>query len=200
MTRGNLNGGLSDFEGRLASVEPHLRYLVARVIQAVLAVDDAGADTDARLRALLGLVELGETVDWAVRMEILGLRSFTDWDVSWTDIGDVLGISRQAARQRFRMGGSLGKADADAERHERTLEAKRNVVLAQLKADMAELQVEKAAGDLDDAAFSQATERLQRTALERLMAVSDDGALDRTTLIAKQEWYRAAELRNEEEG
>lgn len=195
MAKADLYDSLSELEARLSDLEPHLRYLVARVIDAALAVDDTGPDTDRRLQALPELVALTETVDWCVRMEIHGLRTFTWFDVSWTDIGEALGVSRQAARQRFRMDGDVGKADAEAERMARAAEAKRKAVLAQLAADQAHLEAQRAAGELDAADYESALAELIQAGFERLMSATEHGSKREHRIAAEQAWYRAASER-----
>ena len=49
---------------------------------------------------LKGLVDLHDEVDRAIAVAVAGLRG-GEGRYSWTEIGDALGISRQAARQRF---------------------------------------------------------------------------------------------------
>jgi len=53
------------------------------------------------VEALAALVQLGAQVEDATRAAIIGLR---EQGYSWTDIGDRLGISRQAARQCWNEG------------------------------------------------------------------------------------------------
>ena len=50
------------------------------------------------VEALAQMVTLAADVDQAIRAAVIGLR---DHGYSWTEIGDRLGISRQAARQRW---------------------------------------------------------------------------------------------------
>jgi hypothetical protein len=50
------------------------------------------------VEALSDLVDLSTQVDSAIRDAVTGLRSC---GYSWTEIGDRLGISRQAAQQRW---------------------------------------------------------------------------------------------------
>lgn len=66
---------------------------VRRIIRAYSA---RVADQD--IEALAGLAEIQRDVDAAVRLAVANLHA---GDYSWTDIGRVLGVSRQAARQRF---------------------------------------------------------------------------------------------------
>lgn len=49
---------------------------------------------------LKGLVDLHDDVDRAIVVAVTGLRTGPG-RYSWTEIGKALGISRQAARQRF---------------------------------------------------------------------------------------------------
>jgi len=53
------------------------------------------------IEALAALAQLGVQIEEATRAAIIGLR---EHGYSWTEIGDRLGISRQAARQRWNEG------------------------------------------------------------------------------------------------
>jgi DNA-directed RNA polymerase specialized sigma24 family protein len=53
------------------------------------------------VEALAALVQLGAQVEEATRTAVIGLR---EHGYSWTEIGDRLGVSRQAARQRWNEG------------------------------------------------------------------------------------------------
>jgi hypothetical protein len=66
---------------------------VGRVIRAYAA---RVADMD--VEALAGLADIERRVDEALRLAVVNLHA---GGYSWTDIGRVLGTTRQAARQRF---------------------------------------------------------------------------------------------------
>ena len=67
--------------------------MVARVSRA-MTIRAAEGDVDARL----ALTTMREAVDVAT---VLAARGLHDFGMSWTDIGNELGISRQAALKRF---------------------------------------------------------------------------------------------------
>ena len=50
------------------------------------------------VEALASMVKLAGELETAIQDAVIGLRQF---GYSWTEIGDRLGISRQAARQRW---------------------------------------------------------------------------------------------------
>jgi hypothetical protein len=50
------------------------------------------------VEALSAMVSLANELETAIQDAVIGLRQF---GYSWTEIGDRLGISRQAARQRW---------------------------------------------------------------------------------------------------
>jgi hypothetical protein len=50
------------------------------------------------VEALTSMVNLANELETAIQDAVIGLRRF---GYSWTEIGDRLGISRQAARQRW---------------------------------------------------------------------------------------------------
>ncbi len=50
------------------------------------------------IEALASMVTLAQDVDAAIQSAVIGLR---DFGYSWTDIANRLGITRQAARQRW---------------------------------------------------------------------------------------------------
>jgi hypothetical protein len=50
------------------------------------------------IEALAAMVALAEHIETAIRTAVIGLRSF---GYSWTDIANQLGVSRQAAQQRW---------------------------------------------------------------------------------------------------
>jgi hypothetical protein len=66
---------------------------VGRVIRSYAA---RVADMD--IEALAGLADIERKVDEALRLAVVNLHA---GGYSWTDIGRVLGTTRQAARQRF---------------------------------------------------------------------------------------------------
>lgn len=53
---------------------------------------------DGDIEALADLVAFRDSVDQAIDDAVLGLR---EWGYSWTDVAAPLGISKQAARQRW---------------------------------------------------------------------------------------------------
>ncbi len=52
-------------------------------------------------KAVLSL-RLAEAADWLARAEVMAARKHED--ASWADVGQALGINRQAAHERFRTG------------------------------------------------------------------------------------------------
>jgi len=60
----------------------------------------AGRRASEDVEMLRDLADLGEHIDRAVRCAVDTL--IHEHGYSWTDIGRVLGVSRQAAQQRFR--------------------------------------------------------------------------------------------------
>ena len=68
--------------------------MVERVARGMVRRAEAGED-----EALIALVRMRKAIDEAT---VLTARALHDADLlSWTDVGKELGISRQAARQRF---------------------------------------------------------------------------------------------------
>ena len=86
------NAGLS--MGRRASVENDEFAAFARRMVRAYSRRVAAGDVE----ALATLVELGAHVEAAIRDAVIGLHEF---GYSWTEIANRLGISRQAARQRW---------------------------------------------------------------------------------------------------
>lgn len=76
--------------------------MVARVSKAMTR---RAAEGD--VEALTALVSMRQAVDAAT---VLAARGLHDFGMSWTDVGNELGISRQAALKRF------GRPDADGRR------------------------------------------------------------------------------------
>src|SRR4051812_41400374 len=77
--------------------------VLAAVVRALrgLVVEDggrAGAEPDALLDGLGRLAAVGERVDWALLSLVGEARAR---GVSWQAIGTALGVSKQAAQQRF---------------------------------------------------------------------------------------------------
>lgn len=64
------------------------------------------ADRD--IEALAGLADLGKLVDSYALLAVANLRSPAGGGYSWAEIGRVLGITRQAAQQRY--GARIGEA------------------------------------------------------------------------------------------
>ncbi len=52
-------------------------------------------------KAVLSL-RLAEAADWVARVEVIAAREQDG--ASWADVGQALGVNRQAAHERFRMG------------------------------------------------------------------------------------------------
>jgi hypothetical protein len=76
---------------------------LAAVIRSVRAtVTEAGAtvseDPDSLLTALANLAAIAERIDWAVLSLVGEARAH---GVAWSAIGNSLGVSKQAAQQRF---------------------------------------------------------------------------------------------------
>jgi hypothetical protein len=85
-------GGERGADRALAGVVRALRGLVA----------ESGGRVSAEPESLLGamgqLAEIGERVDWALLSLVGEARSL---GVSWQAIGNALGVTKQAAQQRF---------------------------------------------------------------------------------------------------
>lgn len=64
------------------------------------------ADRD--IEALTGLADLASLVDSYTLLAVANLRSEAGGGYSWTDVGRALGITRQAAQQRY--GARIGEA------------------------------------------------------------------------------------------
>jgi hypothetical protein len=188
---------LSELENRLTRMEPHLRHLVARVIRVALKVEEAGTDSEARLEVLPELAALTEDLDWCLRMEVQGLRAFSWWDVSWTDIGEALGISRQAARQRFRIDGELASIDASVDRRQKVAEARRQAVVARLAAEKAELDAEQAEGIVSEEDATERMNKLMEQGFQQLMRTSP-GSFGDEAGLASQAWFAQADARLQE--
>jgi hypothetical protein len=85
-------GGERNPDRALATVVKSLRGLVAET------GGRAGADAESLLHALAQLAALGERVQWAM-LSVIG-ESRTQ-GVTWQSIGEALGVTKQAAQQRF---------------------------------------------------------------------------------------------------
>lgn len=85
-------GGESGTDKALATVVRALRTLVT---QTGGAADDS---PESLLHALSQLADLGERVEWAMLSVIGEART---GGVTWSAIGEALGVTKQAAQQRF---------------------------------------------------------------------------------------------------
>ena len=76
---------------------------LAGVVRALRSLDSEtggqpAAEPQALLTAMTGLAEIGERIDWALLSLVGEARTF---GVSWQAIGTALGVTKQAAQQRF---------------------------------------------------------------------------------------------------
>lgn len=85
-------GGERGADRALAGVVRTLRALIAESGERV------AAEPESLLAAMAHLAELGERVDWALLSLVGEARTF---GVSWQSIGTALGVTKQAAQQRF---------------------------------------------------------------------------------------------------
>jgi hypothetical protein len=85
-------GGENGDDRALAAVIRGVRSTVAEAGEAVT------EDPDSLLAALAHLAAIGERIDWALLSLVGEARS---QEVSWSAIGDAIGVSKQAAQQRF---------------------------------------------------------------------------------------------------
>jgi len=85
-------GGERSADRALAGVVRTLRTLVAETGGKV------AAEPDSLLGAMTQLAEIGERIDWALLSLVGEARTF---GVSWQSIGNALGVTKQAAQQRF---------------------------------------------------------------------------------------------------
>lgn len=88
----NWLGGERGGDRALAGVVRALRALVTET------GGQPAAEPDALLGAMSRLAELGERIDWALLSLVGEARTF---GVSWQSIGAALGVTKQAAQQRF---------------------------------------------------------------------------------------------------
>lgn len=85
-------GGERGGDRALAGVVRALRSLVSET------GGQPGADPEALLTAMSRLADFGERIDWALLSLVGEARTF---GVSWQSIGSALGVTKQAAQQRF---------------------------------------------------------------------------------------------------
>jgi hypothetical protein len=85
-------GGDRGPDRALATVVRAVRSLVAETGGA------ADAESESLLHALAQLADVGERVEWAMLSVIGEART---GGVTWSAIGDALGVTKQAAQQRF---------------------------------------------------------------------------------------------------
>ena len=88
----NWLGGERGADRALAGVVRALRSLVSET------GGQPAAEPQALLTAMAGLAEIGERIDWALLSLVGEARTF---GVSWQAIGTALGVTKQAAQQRF---------------------------------------------------------------------------------------------------
>ena len=88
----NWLGGERGADRALAGVVRTLRTLVAETGGRV------SAEPGSLLAAMTQLAEIGERIDWALLSLVGEARAF---GVSWQTIGAALGVTKQAAQQRF---------------------------------------------------------------------------------------------------
>jgi hypothetical protein len=88
----NWLGGERGADRALAGVVRALRSLVNET------GGQPAADPDALLAAMSRLAEIGERIDWALLSLVGEARTF---GVPWQAIGTALGVTKQAAQQRF---------------------------------------------------------------------------------------------------
>jgi len=85
-------GGENGPDRSLAAVIRSVRSTVAEAGETVT------EDPESLLAALVQLAAIGERVDWALLSLVGEARSH---GVSWSTIGDAIGVSKQAVQQRF---------------------------------------------------------------------------------------------------
>ena len=88
----NWLGGERGGDRALAGVVRALRSLVSET------GGQPAPDAESVLFAMTRLAEIGERIDWALLSLVGEARSF---GVSWQTIGTSLGVTKQAAQQRF---------------------------------------------------------------------------------------------------
>ena len=86
-------GGDRGSDRALATVVRALRSLVLET------GGTADASAESILHALSQLADLGERVEWAM-LSLIG-EARTDAGATWSAIGEALGVTKQAAQQRF---------------------------------------------------------------------------------------------------
>jgi ATP/maltotriose-dependent transcriptional regulator MalT len=103
-------GGDRGADKALASVVRALRGLVAETGGQV------DASPDSLLHALAQLADIGERTEWAMLSVIGEARTA---GVTWAAIGEALGVTKQAAQQRFApyVREALARASVTAEEH-----------------------------------------------------------------------------------
>jgi len=87
---------MTEAERRNTVDNPQYNAAVHRLIAA------AGKRAGSDINALAGLAALADSVEVALRTAVHQLRNDPDMPASWAQIGQALGISRQAAQERFR--------------------------------------------------------------------------------------------------
>lgn len=121
-------------EERYEALEPHFRNLIANVVAACTPPDDLSW-TAGLLERLAALDALRSVVDETLRLEIQELRRWDD--VGWPEIAGALGVSRQAARQRYQHSADAVVADLDD-----LFEAEAEELKGHLEVELARLRIE----------------------------------------------------------
>jgi len=125
-----LDGELDGFADQF----PHLRRLVHATLEAAGVRYDSAAEELSRIAELKAL---GDAVDRALGAQVQWCREILRY--SWADIGEELGVSRQAARQRFATDADAGTPESDR------LAAEAEYLLAKMRADAAKAAMQEGA-------------------------------------------------------
>ena len=93
--RKGVKGALTPKERDRVVENPEFAAFAARILRAA-----ARRVADGDLEGLSALVALRSELDAAIECAVAGLRT-PKWSYSWADIARVLGVTRQAAQQRY---------------------------------------------------------------------------------------------------